>query len=895
MKAKKINTVFLLILLGSIVLRLIIVYSKYHTINSDNGILGLMAKHILKGEFPIFFYGQPYMGSIEAFTIAFFFLFFGISVNTMCLAMIFITCIGIISAYFLGKEVGDKTLGLYAMLIASLPPVYIFWHGLAAFGGYPETLLFGNILITIALKIVKTDNNSLKLKYYISMGLIGGLAFWTHIVIVYYILPIAIFLLINEKKKFLFFKALILVIPSFIIGSLPLWIYNIKNNFDTFKLPVSKDLTGGFIDFLNTYPQLIAGNPPACAYYLLLTIYIISFLFLMFNPEKIRFWKSPKLIFLFLFLSIIYFFSSSHLSQTRCAKYLIPMTTIIVISTAYLAWHMNKKIRFLGYILLIYVLSFNSMEIYKSYIVDKKESYSDHKLFEELINFLDENRLYTNYCVFWISQKLNFLSNEKIVNANYEGDRYIPYEDTVDASDNISFIERDNNLEPMFDMLCRNYSRTKIGPFFIYYDFQPNGYYGKMIQPDIWNAKASNNNKDIKSAFDRNVDTYWGTIVHKNKNMYFELDLGAIYKIYKISLFNNGHWRNFPLSISVEISQDGKNWNKITVPENPAPLFLSGPRLYWHLEDGRIELVFPPVSCRYIKIKQDEINSLDPWEINEIFIWEYLGNREIKLSEFIKIYNFLNENNIKNVYADFYLSAKIHKLSNGKIRTLRPINKQYPHKKYTSRFVEPDKDTAFIIDNENKFSIPDFKMRKKEFKNYTTFLFKESPKTSRIFYWSGYGMLKTNRLNQFIDSNKKEINPDGVSRTIIFKGGFKFLGYDITLLNQTLKINYFWEINKIPKGIFVFVYFMKDNKIVFQNDHPLLEQFSLAEPPKPHKIFRESYTKIFRESYTIKNIPSGAYDIVMGLYIPKKNNKRIEIISPTPKKSKMSIGKIVIL
>ena len=45
--------------------------------NSDEAVVGLMARHILQGERPIFFYGQAYMGSLDAFLVAFGFLLFG--------------------------------------------------------------------------------------------------------------------------------------------------------------------------------------------------------------------------------------------------------------------------------------------------------------------------------------------------------------------------------------------------------------------------------------------------------------------------------------------------------------------------------------------------------------------------------------------------------------------------------------------------------------------------------------------------------------------------------------------------------------------------------------------------------------------------------------------------
>ena len=45
----------------------------------DEAVTGEMALHILKGEPQLFFWGQPYMGALEAYLSAFLFYLFGAS------------------------------------------------------------------------------------------------------------------------------------------------------------------------------------------------------------------------------------------------------------------------------------------------------------------------------------------------------------------------------------------------------------------------------------------------------------------------------------------------------------------------------------------------------------------------------------------------------------------------------------------------------------------------------------------------------------------------------------------------------------------------------------------------------------------------------------------------
>src|SRR5205809_3266015 len=52
-------------------LRLAVIASPLGEIDGDEAVVGLMARHIaFVGERPVFYWGQPYLGSLEAFTAA---------------------------------------------------------------------------------------------------------------------------------------------------------------------------------------------------------------------------------------------------------------------------------------------------------------------------------------------------------------------------------------------------------------------------------------------------------------------------------------------------------------------------------------------------------------------------------------------------------------------------------------------------------------------------------------------------------------------------------------------------------------------------------------------------------------------------------------------------------
>ena len=59
------------LLLVGLALRLAVIASPLGEIDGDEAVVGLMARHIaFLGERPVFYYGQPYLGSLEAFSAA---------------------------------------------------------------------------------------------------------------------------------------------------------------------------------------------------------------------------------------------------------------------------------------------------------------------------------------------------------------------------------------------------------------------------------------------------------------------------------------------------------------------------------------------------------------------------------------------------------------------------------------------------------------------------------------------------------------------------------------------------------------------------------------------------------------------------------------------------------
>ena len=103
--------ILLALVVVAVAIRFILIRSNWPVTDSDEATIDLMALHIAyRGEHPIFFYGQNYMGAFEAYLGAPFFRLFGASVFTMRLALLPLYVIFLLCMYFITSLLYTKNV-----------------------------------------------------------------------------------------------------------------------------------------------------------------------------------------------------------------------------------------------------------------------------------------------------------------------------------------------------------------------------------------------------------------------------------------------------------------------------------------------------------------------------------------------------------------------------------------------------------------------------------------------------------------------------------------------------------------------------------------------------------------------------------------------------------------
>ena len=200
-------------LLINIMLKACLLYAGVVPFNADEAVVALMARHILQGERPVFFYGQAYLGSLDAWLIAGAFGLLGESVLVIRLAQSALYLGVIATTYGLGLKIySSRWVASAAALFLAAPTVLVTLYTTATLGGYGEVLLIGNILLLMTLRLAdgttrakreRSRRRGCTRRAWLGLGFLAGLGFWGFPLIGVYLIPIVIYLLAARRWRIL--------------------------------------------------------------------------------------------------------------------------------------------------------------------------------------------------------------------------------------------------------------------------------------------------------------------------------------------------------------------------------------------------------------------------------------------------------------------------------------------------------------------------------------------------------------------------------------------------------------------------------------------------------------------------------------------------------------------
>ncbi len=165
-----------------------------------------MARHVLHGELPAFFWGQAFKGVPEVYAAAGAFALFGSSVTVLkSVTLAFFAAFVALNFVLLDKLAGRWMAVSTSLLLIGGPPALVFWS-LDASAEYVLIMLVGTGFLLLCLRLEEArreeGRGEREERLLVSIGVVVGLGFWVHQIFAFYLLPaIVIFTFQSEWWK----------------------------------------------------------------------------------------------------------------------------------------------------------------------------------------------------------------------------------------------------------------------------------------------------------------------------------------------------------------------------------------------------------------------------------------------------------------------------------------------------------------------------------------------------------------------------------------------------------------------------------------------------------------------------------------------------------------------
>jgi hypothetical protein len=203
--------------------RLVLLAFHMPASDGDEATIGLMALHVSQGrQFPSYFYGADYMGSLEAYLAAPMVWLHGASALSLRLPMTLATyALFLVSIFVLTRRTYGPWFAVAVVGVLALGSDHVVKMQLRASGGYPEIPAIGTLLfLTAVLLGERSGGRWRRLSLFAAFGLLTGLVLWLDWLLLPYVGAAGLVLLAGSARDLLGWATPVLLVGA-AIGATP--------------------------------------------------------------------------------------------------------------------------------------------------------------------------------------------------------------------------------------------------------------------------------------------------------------------------------------------------------------------------------------------------------------------------------------------------------------------------------------------------------------------------------------------------------------------------------------------------------------------------------------------------------------------------------------------------
>jgi len=726
------------LLLGTILFSaaMLLLFGSWYCYTStfDTATVGLMSVNILQGDRPLFFYGQPYFGALEAYLGAFYLSLFGFSEFVISLSPITFTLAWIVFTYLLFTRIHNRTAGIISAACVAFPGYYVFWYSIATYGGYSATLCIGTAILWLSLRMLQENVQKKSLVLHsVCVGILVGLGIWVHpLTFPYIAIGAAVLALFIYKERFR---------PDVII-SLGIAVLLALTGFRPFYFEtgsffggVSESVKLSWTVVINALSTLFSTN--------IFELVVWNFTHTFKNPVVRYFIEYGSLSILFMaFLLALYAVIFRGLKQIKRSSYLLPLSYCLLFLVMYVQHHMatikapRYAINFWCMLLcLMWSLAIAgqikrlpkiiSIVLFCAWILfqiagtvffitgDIAGTRTEQMIMRDVVSAAHKQKLtsvvtYGDKLFGLKAQKFSMYAQNSIAFAHADLERYqgnAQFTETDLHRGYLTTAEYKTSLENTLKGLNVDFTVERVHNYFLFSALQYTKQFVMRVVPndEITPVFGTDEKKRriVESLIDRSQDVSPEFPVQANTPLFF--DTGRMRKLCGLWMFTSQdlyctEWRE-PGQYEVSVSSDGVHYDIVyrSLPHTGNG-FHAGPNVYVGGAWGKIESLFTPVLARYVRIVFFEQRS---FPITELFVFQTDGTvRQDRSDDTMEMVQLVRSQDLNFVWADRWVSARLLEefQGTGKREVALPRHSTRFKNKPLRYFVRPGKGRAIVCD-----------------------------------------------------------------------------------------------------------------------------------------------------------------------------------------------------
>ena len=619
-------------------------YLLWPHLDSDIAVVGLMARHVLAGEFAPLYWGNHYGGSLEPLAAAGVFAVTGAGPRALNATAVLISLSFLPLLYLLGKEIIGRRAGLCAAFLAALGPYMLVAYSVVARGLHVEMLPLGALFLWLTVRLIKAGPTAAGQAWtLIAWGFIAGVGVWTNPLFIYF-LPPTMFLLIYSAPGLVITPRFWLMALAALVGAAPLIYHNWLTGGGTLHyMEIPRPHSG----FMNNLHFLLRHGLPAVVG---ATWFKKSWLFPGLGPALAlaaglslawALWRwagdmfrrlsrnadsSGGEVLLLTMGCVAYVFCAVGGADSGSFRYLLALYIIWPLVAA-LTWDSLRRrggvLAGLGWLFLALMavgglwgtVAFSPLNHAEQRAASREMGPEQASLTRALKGL---GIRYAYVVDYWLGMKGTFLADEQVIMLPFDHERHPPYKEALLRAPRYAVVMLgENNAKVTRQSLATvraSYREKTVPPrWHIFHDFAPPSQNLEAVDTRAWSLREGAGlvlwDRDATSRLTWPQEPGTGPT----------LDLGGqVEGVCQVLIFP-GKAQLLPRELRVLGSRDGEQWQELAKAQPYLPFHWSGGHLSINRRAPWQEIRFTPSTLRYLRLEQSG-QAKDIWALNEVMV-----------------------------------------------------------------------------------------------------------------------------------------------------------------------------------------------------------------------------------------------------------------------------------